>query len=463
MNILAFDIGASSGRAIIGKFDGNILKMEEVHRFKNGITKIRGHIYWDTYHLYNELLTGIKKARENCEITSLGIDTWGVDGAFVAKGDTFFPLPNGYREFTPENMRECINLFGAEELYKKTGIQFISLNTLFNLYYQCKIKNPLIDVSEKFLFIPDYLRYLLTGKMQTEYTAAATSQMLDPYTKKWLPEIFEKIGFPVELMCDVIEPGSFCGNVEGTDIKTIAVAGHDTASAVVSVPADGSSENWAWMSSGTWSIMGIEMSKPIISEKGRANNFSNEGGVFGSVRLCKNIMGMWLEQECRRIWRENGKDYSFDEMKKLVNETKKNGPIIDTRDLRFMLPENMIDEIKTACKESNQKIPETVGEILRCVYESLAAAYKLTIEEITEVAGRKIEKLHIVGGGSQNEILNQLTANLCGIPVETGPVEGTAIGNLLVQLIANGEIKDMSEARQLVKKSFPTKLFVPQL
>ncbi len=459
MNILAFDIGASSGRAIIGKYDGDKLTLEEVHRFTNGTTKIRGHLYWNITHLYSELQTGIKKAQEVCEITSFGIDTWGVDGAFIGANDTLLALPYGYREFSPENMEECINEFGAAELYNQTGIQFLPYNTIFQLYKHKKEDNPLLKIAEKFLFIPDYLRFLLTGEKHTEYTIASTGQLLDPHTRNWNPDLFEKIGVPQELMGKIVESGTFCGTIDGTNIKAIAVAGHDTGSAVVSVPADSSSDNWAWMSSGTWSIMGIETKEPIVSEGGFADNFSNEGGAYGTIRFCKNIMGMWLEQECRRIWSEEGKEYSFDEMEEMVKSTPPNGPIIDTRDLRFMLPDNMIEEIQAVCRETNQKVPETVGEILRCVYESLAAAYKQTLDEIISVSGKKIDKLHIVGGGSQNEMLNQMTADLCGITIETGPIEGTAIGNLLVQLIANGELKDMNEARHLVKKSFTTKVY----
>ena len=462
MNILAFDIGASSGRAIIGKYDGEKLTLEEVHRFTNGTTKIREHLYWNIAHLYSEFQTGIKKAQAICEITSLGIDTWGVDGAFIGANDTLLALPYGYREFSPENMEECINKFGAAELYGKTGIQFLPFNTIFQLYKHKKDDNPLLKIAERFLFIPDYLRFLLTGEKQTEYTIASTGQLLNPHTRNWNPELFEKIGVPMEMMGKIVESGTFCGTVDGTNIKTVAVAGHDTGSAVVSVPADSSKENWAWMSSGTWSIMGIETKEPIVSEEGRAENFSNEGGAYGTIRFCKNIMGMWLEQECRRIWREENKNYSFAEIKEMVMNSPVNGPVIDTRDLRFMLPDNMIEEIQSACKENNQKVPQTEGEILRCVYESLAAAYKQTLDEIISVSGRKIEKLHIVGGGSQNEMLNQMTADLCGITVETGPIEGTAIGNLLVQLIANGELKDMDEARQLVKASFPTTIYQPK-
>jgi len=462
MNVLAFDIGASSGRVIIGKYDGKKLTLEEVHRFTNGTTKIRGHLYWNIPHLYTEFQTGIKKAREICEITSLGIDTWGVDGAFIGANDTLLSLPYGYREFSPENMKECINKFGAADLYEKTGIQFMPFNTIFQLYKHKKDDNPLLKIAERFLFIPDYLRFLLTGEKQTEYTIASTGQLLDPHTRNWNPELFKTLGVPQKLMGDIVETGAFCGTVDGTNINTVAVAGHDTGSAVVSVPADSSSENWAWMSSGTWSIMGIETKEPIVSEECCAENFSNEGGAYGTIRFCKNIMGMWLEQECRRIWSEEGKEYSFAEMQEMVEKTPANGPIIDTRALRFMLPDNMVEEIQSACRETNQKVPETTGEILRCVYESLAAAYKQTLDEIISVSGRKIDKLHIVGGGSQNKMLNQMTADLCGITIETGPIEGTAIGNILVQLIANGELKNIDKARQLVKESFPTTIYEPK-
>ncbi len=462
MNVLAFDIGASSGRAMIGHFDGSTLALEEVHRFHNGTTKIRGHLYWDIPRLYGEMETGLNKATAACGIASMGIDTWGVDGAFVGANDTLIGLPYGYRDFTAENMNECIDLFGAEGLYGITGIQFLPFNTIFQLYYHERSNSPLLSAADRFLFIPDYLRFLFTGEKNAEYTSASTSQLLDARARDWSTDVLEKIGVSPDMMGDIIEPGTVCGKVDGTDIKAIAVAGHDTGSAVVSVPATETECNWAWMSSGTWSIMGIESGEPIISEEGRAKNFSNEGGAFGTIRFCKNIMGMWLAQECRRIWAAQGNDYSYDELDEMVKATPDGGPTIDVSDLRFMAPQDMISEIQAACREAGYRAPETPGEFQRCVIESLAKAYAVTLDELNTVSGSRCEKLHMVGGGIRNELLNQMTADACQVPVEAGPVEGTAIGNILVQLIANGELAGIAEARQLVRDSFPTKTFEPR-
>jgi len=462
MNVLAFDLGASSGRAIIGQFDGSKLTMKEVHRFINGTVKIQDHLYWDIPRLFDEMQTGLKEAMNSMPIESFGIDSWGVDGAFVGKNDTLLGNPYGYREFSVKNMNECIETIGSEKFYNITGIQFLPFNTVFQFYQHIKENNPLVEAAENFLFMPDYLRYLFTGKMNTEYTIASTGQLLDAKLRNWSEELFKTLKIPKKLFGEIVHPGTVCGNVIGTEVKAIAVAGHDTGSAVLSVPVTDKSEEWAWMSSGTWSIMGIESSMPIISEEGRAENFSNEGGAFNTIRYLKNIMGLWISQECRRIWASQGKQYSYDTLDEMVQNAYANGPTIEVNDNRFMAPENMVREIQKACEETGQTVPESPGEIMRCVLESLAKEYANVLKNLEKLTGKKFKKLHIVGGGTNNKRLNQMTADACGIPVIAGPIEGTAIGNILVQLIANGELANLSEARQLVKNSFPTTTYSPK-
>ncbi len=463
MNILAFDLGASSGRAIIGQFDGSKLTLKEVHRFINGTVKIHNHLYWDIPRLFDEMQTGLKEAlRSSMSIESFGIDAWAVDGAFVGHNNTLLGNPYGYRDFSVENMEECLKSFASEKLYNITGIQLMPYNTVFQFYRHIKENNPLLSAAENFLFLPDYLRFLFTGKMNTEFTVASTSQLLDINKKNWSKEIFDALNIPANLFGEIVPPGTVCGKIENTNIKAIAIAGHDTASAVLSVPVTDITDDWAWMSSGTWSIMGIESPTPIISEEGSKKNYSNEGGAFNSIRYLKNIMGLWIAQECRRIWAVQGKQYSYEMLDEMIQNALPNGPTIEVNDNRFIIPENMIREIQNFCKESGQKIPESPGEIMRCILESLAKEYAKVLKTLGKLTGKNFKSLHIVGGGTNNKRLNQMTADACGLPVITGPAEGTAIGNIIMQLIANGELANLSEARQLVKDSFPTITYNPK-
>ena len=461
LNVLAFDLGASSGRAIVGCFDGTRVTLQEVHRFDNGVVDMRGHLYWAMAHLYDEMCAGLRAAQQAGPITSMGIDTWGVDGAFLGAHDTLLGYPCAYRDFELDNMNACIAELGAERLYGITGIQFMPFNTIFQFYRHRRQGNPVLAAAARFLFIPDYLRFLFTGDARNEYTIASTAQMLDARSRTWSPEILELLGLPLALLGELIEPGAVCGTVEDTQIKAIAVAGHDTGSAVLSVPATGG-DSWAWLSSGTWSIIGVETDEPITSEESRARNFSNEGGAYGTIRYLKNIAGLWLAQECRRVWKEQGKDYSYADLDRLVKDTPAGGPIIDVDDPRFAAPTDMPAEIQAACREGGQRVPESVGEIQRCILESLAARYAERLDELARLTGRSFARLHMVGGGINNRRLNQMTADACNMAVETGPVEGTAIGNIIVQLIALGEVDDIAQGRELIKSSFPTDIYEPR-
>lgn len=460
--MLAFDLGASSGRAMLGRFDGATLQLEEVHRFWNGTVKLRRHLYWDVPRLFDELQNGLHKARAAQPITSFGIDTWGVDGAFIGAHDELLGLPWGYRDFSVENMHACTDAIGARKLYRITGIQFMPFNTIFQLYRHKQHRHPLLKMAASFLFMPDYLRFLFTGEAQAEYTIASTSQLLDARTRTWCEPLLRKVGVTPAQMGALIEPGTVCGTADGTDVRAVAVAGHDTASAVLAVPADPRDAQWAWLSSGTWSIMGIETAAPIISEQGRGLNFSNEGGAGGTIRYLKNIMGLWLAQECRRLWSAQGQEYSFGELTELAARAPAGGPTVAVNDMRFYAPANMLEELRAACRETGQRAPESAGEVYRCILESLAKAYAAVLHELRVLTGISFTRLHVVGGGAQNALLNQLTADACGIPVIAGPVEATALGNLLMQLMAAGALGSVAEGRALVRASFPTEEYQPR-
>jgi len=460
--VLAFDIGASSGRAILGRFDGARLTLEEIHRFWNGAVKLRGHLYWDIPRLFDEMQNGLQKAIAAQPVSTMAIDTWGVDGAFIGARHSLLGLPYGYRDFTVATMNACLDEFGAETLYGITGIQFMPFNTVFQFYRHVRTKDPLLRVAKRFLFIPDYLRFLFTGKLHTEYTIASTSQMLDARTRRWSPAVLAKLGLKERMLGELVEPGTVCGCIEGTRIKAIATAGHDTGAAVLSVPAAPADGAWAWLSSGTWSIIGIETGEPIITDMGRAKNFANEGGAGGTIRYLKNIAGMWLAQECQRLWRAQGQDYSFAELARMAGETPAGGPVIDVNDARFYAPDNMIEEIRAACRAADQPVPEGVGAIYRCILDSLAHKYVEVLNELHMITGQRFTRLHVVGGGAMNTVLNQLAADVCGIPIITGPVEGTAVGNILMQLLACGDIASIAEGRELVRRSFPTATYMPR-
>lgn len=444
---LAFDLGASSGRAIVGIYENDNLRLEETHRFPNRMVYVNGHYHWDILQLFDELKTGLAQTAKagHADIRSIGVDTWGVDFGLIGRNGVPLGNPYAYRDIdSDEFVQKVFDIVPREELYNKTGIQFLPFNTIFQLYRLVEENNPLLDVAEHLLFTPDLLNYFLTGEMVSEYTIASTSQLLDPWTKTWQPELFERLGLPLNIMSDIVPPGTKVGALRPDiaaeaglpQVDVVAPACHDTASAVAAVPASG--ENWAYLSSGTWSLIGVESPEPIVNEAALANNFTNEGGVNNKIRFLKNVAGLWLVQRCKTDWAKSGEDLSFAELARLAEEAGPSSCVIDPDDSRFTNPANMPSAIEEYCRETDQPAPQTKGEYIRCALESLARKYKEVLDNMNAMLPHSIERLHIVGGGSKNELLNRLTEDTTGIQVITGPAEATAMGNILVQHRAAG-------------------------
>jgi len=468
---LAFDFGAESGRAILGILDSKEIKLEEIHRFSNLQLNISGHIQWDISYLFNELKKGLTSAaaKGHKEFLGIGINTWGVDFGLVGRDNQILGNPYAYRDSRTEGMiNKAFKLMPKEDIYSYTGIQFMPFNSIFQLLSLVESQSPLLDVSETLLFMPDLFNFLLSGQKYSEYTIASTSQLLNAEKVGWEKEIFNKLHLPINIMAPVIQPGTVIGQLlpdiaRETGVKpvdVIAPACHDTASAVASVPAQ--SVNWAYLSSGTWSLLGIEVDEPIINEKSLKYNFTNEGGVNGKIRFLRNTMGLWLLQRCLKSWEQNGEPLSYKKLKNLAAGAMAFKNIINPDDQMFLNPPDMPEAIIKFCKKTNQPVPEKKGDFIRCIFESLALKYRFIIDRIKSMSTKPIETIHIVGGGSQNELLNQFSANATGIPVIAGPVEATAVGNILVQAITKKELNGIKEGRELVARSFPLKYYEPE-
>lgn len=463
----AVDLGATSGRTIVGTLDDGKVILEELTRFDNNLIEANDHFYWDIYALYFEIIKGLKaaKQRDLC-ITSIGIDTWGVDFVCVAE-DGSVSQPIAYRDpHTFDAMDDYLeNVMSREKVYDVTGIQFMNFNSIFQLYAMKRAGNSALKNAQKILFIPDALSYMLTGNMVCEYTIASTAQLLDPRTGQLDPRLLASIGLTQSKFGRMVNPGDLVGALTADvqkqtgygAIPVIAVAGHDTGSAVAAVPAK--NEKFAYLSSGTWSLMGIETKKAIINHISYERNFTNEGGIEGTTRFLKNICGMWLYERCRKEWTDAPKSHP-----ELIAEAMKQPAfqsIINPDDACFANPSSMIDAIQTYCKETNQHVPQGYAEICRCIFDSLALRYRQVFSYLTEMASFPIEVLHIIGGGSLNDNLNQFTANSCGVEVLAGPQEGTALGNIMVQAKAAGEVKDLWDMRKVIANSLNLKRFSP--
>ncbi len=467
MNFFAVDLGATSGRTLLGIMTENGLEQREITRFANPIIQVNGHFFWDIYALYHEIIKGLKKvAEEGITIQSIGIDTWGVDFVCIGKDGQLLGNPYSYRDpHTFGIMEEYFKLVPKEKVYEKTGIQFMNFNSLFQLAALRKENSSILEAADKILFVPDCLSYMLTGNMVTEYTIASTSQILNPITKELDKELLDTIHIRQDQFAPMVLPGTQIG-VLTTEIQqmtglgavpVIAVAGHDTASAVASVPA--MNDNFAYLSSGTWSLMGIEAKEPIVNEKSYEANFTNEGGVEGTTRFLKNICGMWLLERCRKEWKDN---YDYGTLIEAAMKVPAFQSLISPDSPCFANPVSMIEAIQNYCKVTGQHVPETYGEITRCIFDSLALRYRQVMNILREMAGFPIERLHIIGGGSRNQQLSQFTSNAVNLPVTTGPVEGTAIGNIMLQAKAAGLVSTIGEMRQLIAKSIETQEYLPQ-
>lgn len=467
---LAFDLGASSGRAILGILSNGKLELKEIHRFVNQMQCINGHYFWNIFSLFNELKTGLRKCIREYGIQpqSIGVDTWGVDFVHLNREGLILSLPFAYRDSrTNTSMNDLFQVVPACEVYARTGIQFMQFNSLFQLFSMVRDQASLLEITDSILFMPDAFNYLFTGIKKNEFSIASTSQMIIPGTCQWDTELLEKAGIPSGILQEIIMPGTILGNLQddiaretGSEaVPVIAVAAHDTGSAVVSVPGTG--DNFVYLSSGTWSIMGIESKVPIISEQTRQLNFTNEGGVDGTTRFLKNIMGMWLIQEVQRIWEGEGTKYSWPEMVELARKAEPFRFLINPDDPMFLNPRDMTQAVRDYCYQTAQGTPQSHGETIRCIYDSLALKYRFTLEQIRLVSDQPIEVIHIIGGGANNDFLNQLTADATGLPVIAGPTEATAIGNIMVQAKALGYIDSVNQIRQLVADSFDLVKYTP--
>lgn len=467
---LAFDFGASSGRAIISKFDGEKIELEEIHRFANEPVKAGNHLYWDFLRLFHELKLGLKKAgAKYSNIASIGIDTWGVDYGFLDEKDNLISNPIHYRDSRTENMlSEIEKIVSYEEIYKETGIQYMALNTLYQLYADKLYRENVLKEAKSFLFIPDLFNFYLTGNKYNEYTIASTSQLINASNKTWISDILEKLGIGSEVFENIIKPGTICGiltediqnELAIQKIPVVAVGSHDTASAVAGTPLK-KEENNAYLSSGTWSLLGLEIDTPIINEVSLKYNFTNEGGVEDTIRFLKNINGLWIIQQLRKGWSEKYGNVTFPDIIKEAEEAKNKAFIIDPNDDVFMAPLNMVEAIQNYCKEKGQGTPESLGEIAIAAYNGLTSEYKKVITILEEITGKTIEGINMVGGGIQDQFLCQLTADVTGKKVLAGPIEASVLGNIILQLMAIGEITSLKEGRLIIENSFEIKTYIP--
>ena len=478
-NFLAFDLGAESGRAVLGTLRDGRLELEERHRFPNPTGRMNGHLYWNLLGQWEELKTGLRRATANnhggtrANLSGIGVDTWGVDFGLVGADGDVLGNPYHYRDSRTEGVMErSFQRVSREQIFEHTGVQFMPINSLYQLIAMRETKPRILDAAETLLFIPDLFNFLFTGERKSEFSIATTSQMYDPRKGGWATEMLESLDLPSRIFPEIIPSGTVVGSLRRDvaeecnvgRVPVIAPGCHDTASAVAAVPADdgsAASGDWCYISSGTWSLMGVELSRPVINAKSLAYNYTNEGGIGGTIRFLKNIMGLWLVQECRRQWVRENHDHSYGELTQMAARSKPFGMVIDPDHKPFLSPGDMPAKIERFCRDTKQRAPTTRGEYVRTCLEGLALTYRKTLEGLEDVLGKPIRRIHIVGGGSQNELLNQMTADACDREVVAGPVEATAAGNVLVQAMATGDVKSLADARAIVRASFDVKRYEP--
>ncbi len=471
-NYLAFDLGAESGRAILGKYNGSKLSLHEVHRFTNAPVSISGTMYWDVLNLFSEMKKGLALAGAEAggRLAGIGCDSWGVDFGLIGKGDILLGNPCHYRDSRTNGMlEEAFGKVSRKEIFQYTGVQFLRINTLYQFLSMVVSKSPLLQMAQCFLMMADLFNFFFTGVKVSEFTLATTSQVYNPVDGNWSRELLEKLGIPSSIVPDITAPGTVVGKllpkiVEEANLSStlpvIASACHDTASAVAAVPAEGG--NWAYLSCGTWSLLGIEIPKPIINDKVLEYNLTNEGGVNGTFRLLKNITGLWLLQQCKKNWEKEGNSFSYSRLTEMAAQAQPFLCMIEPDYKGFENPPDMPAEILRFCKETSQTVPVDRKSIVRCIFESLAFKYRFVVEQLEEISGSRIERLHLVGGGVRNGLFCQFTADALGIPVIAGPVEATAAGNLLMQAVCIGDLSSLAELREIVRNSFPIKTYLPE-
>ncbi len=468
---IAVDLGAESGRVIVGDLTEGGLALHEVHRFKNGAVRLPDGLHWDVLRLWDEIEAGLRLARNYAgdRIRSIGLDTWGVDFGLLDNNDNLIGNPYHYRDNRTDGMMEAVfERIPSDEVYASTGIQFMQLNSLYQLFSLVQADDPALSIARRFLNMPDLFNFFLTGEKANEFTISTTTQCYNPVKRAWAFDLLSTLDIPTHIFGEIVPPGTVLGQLRPTvadelalsTVSVVAGAGHDTASAVAAVPA--SSQDYIYLSSGTWSLMGVELDQPMIDADSLAANMTNEGGVANKIRFLKNIVGLWILQECRRQWSQRGFDHDYDLLSKMASEAPAFGPLVNPDDDRFLAPEDMVIAIQSYCRESGQAVPADKGAIVRCVLESLAMEYRWVAEQLDRLLEKEHSTIHIIGGGSQNQLLNQFTANATGKTVVAGPVEATATGNILVQAVAMGAIDSLAEGREIVRKSFAVDTYRPE-
>lgn len=467
--VLAFDYGASSGRAMLGTYDGKTIELKEIHRFSNDPVMVHNTLHWDVLRLFYEMKQGMMKANLDGGFESIGVDTWGVDFGLLDREGNLLENPVHYRDDRTKGMFEKAFLYlDKEEFYQITGNQFMEINTVFQLLYLVQNRKELMERADAMLLMPDLFNYMLTGEKKTEYSIASTTQMLDAVKGSWSEQVVKALSIPRNLLTDIIPTGtkvgklteSLCKELMLESCDVIAVAGHDTQCAMAAVPA--MQEDYIFISCGTWSLLGTELNAPLINKKTAAFNLTNEGGYGKKASFLKNITGLWLIQESRRQWVREGKEYSFSELEEMARDAEPFTCFIDPDAPEFGTAGNIPERIREFCRKTGQRVPQTVGQIVRCIDESLAMKYRMVMNEIAECTGKEYSAVHMVGGGIKSKLLCQMTADACGCEVIAGPVEATVLGNVSLQLIALGEIKDLTEARQIISNLEEIKKYQPE-
>jgi rhamnulokinase len=473
---LAVDIGASSGRHVLGLFDGQKLRLEEVYRFENGPVEVGGHLFWDLLGQWSHVRQGLRAAssKHGSNVASVGVDTWGVDYGLLGRGDELLGNPYHYRDGrTNDTMQKAFGIVSREEIFRHTGLQFMQFNTVFQLLAMKLSGSPLLDIAESLLMMPDLFHWLMTGVKCNEMTNASTTQFYDPVKGDWAIDLLNKFSLPTRILGPISQPGTIVGplrpavaNEAGLPATNVVLPGtHDTASAVMAVPAHskpGVRPDWCYVSLGTWALMGIESPKPVVNDAVLKLNFTNEGGIGGTTRLLKNITGLWLVQECRRVWNLAGGNHDWESLNQLSASAAPLRSFINPDAADFGAPGDMPEAIRGFCGRTGQPVPEDKGAVLRCALESIAMKFRQVFGWCEELNGGRIETIHIVGGGTQNRQLCQFAADCCGRRVVTGPIEATAIGNLMMQAVAAGDVASIAEARDVIRRSFPVDQYEPQ-